>query len=870
MTETVKTIDVGGRELTLKTGWMGKQANGAVYVQYGETVVFVAATASDSPREGIDFFPLTVDYREKTYSAGKIPGGFFKREARPSEKEVLTCRLIDRPIRPCFPDGFRNELQVQAMVWSHDLEHDPDVLAIVGAAAALAVSDIPFNKTLGAVRVGRVEGELIANPTYDELGEGDLDVVLVGTRDAIVMVEGSALEITEEDMLEALEFGHREMQPIIDAIEELVKEVGKPKQAFSAPPDLGDLKDRVASLVADKIKAAYSGEYHKEELYGAIDAARAEVIAELCPEGQEDAPAPGVVKGLFKSVESDTLRAAVLEENRRPDGRASTEIRPIDVQVATLPRTHGSALFTRGETQALVTATLGTGSDEQIMDVLEGEYKKKFYLHYNFPPFSVGETRRIMGPSRRDIGHGMLAERALRAVLPALEEFPYTLRVVSEILESNGSSSMATVCGGSLALMDAGVPIIAPVAGIAMGLIADGDRTAILSDILGVEDHLGDMDFKIAGTEEGITAFQMDLKIEGVSSDLMAQALQQARDGRLHILEAMAEALAEPRPKLSQYAPKITQLVISRERIRDLIGPGGKTIRGICEMTGAQIDVEDDGTVTIAAFDEEVATQAVEMVRSITEDPEVGKKYPGRVTRLMRFGAFVEILPGKEGMVHISDMSSGRIDRVEDVCNIGDEIEVIVKEVDPQGRVNLFLAALPTGGGNGGGDRDDRGGGRGRGRDGRGGRESRGGMGRDGGRGRDRGRGDRDDRGRDRGDRGGRGRGRDRDRPRGDRDDRGGRGGGRGDRDRDDRGGRDRGRERDDRGPREPRGDRDRDDRGGRDRGRDRDDRGPRESQGDRVREAEPTEARGLDWYDRGSRWERDARTGARRSESDD
>jgi polyribonucleotide nucleotidyltransferase len=664
---------------------MAKQADGAALVCFGETMVLVTAVAARTEREGIDFFPLTCDYQERTFAAGKIPGGFFKREGRPSEKEVLTSRLIDRPIRPLFPDGFFSETQVIATVLSHDKENDPDVIALTGASAALQVSDIPFHGPVAAVRMGRVGGQLIVNPTQTQLDQSDLTLVVAGSRDGIVMVEGGAQMLPEDVMLDALFTAHQALQTLLDLQDELQKALGKPKRALKAVHRDESLFSRVAAQATPRFQGAFQVT-GKHERAAALRQAEDEVIAALATEFPEHAKP---LREMCEEVKSRVMREAITKEGRRVDGRGPKDIRPITCEVGVLPRTHGSALFTRGETQALVVATLGTSSDEQKIDALIGEHFKKFMLHYNFPPFSVGEVKFLRSPGRREIGHGALAERALQAVLPAEEEFPYTIRVVSEILESNGSSSMASVCGATLSLMDAGVPIKAPVAGIAMGLIKEGDGIRILSDILGDEDHLGDMDFKVAGTAEGITALQMDIKIGRVTREIMREALYQAREGRMHILQAMAATMPRPRTDLSAHAPRIVTLKIRPDKIRDVIGPGGKVIRGIIEETGVKIDVEDDGTVLIASSDGVAMQRAVDLIRGITAEAEVGKIYKGTVRKIVDFGAFVEILPGTDGLLHISQIGPGRVQRVTDVLKEGDEVMVKVLEIDKQGKIRL-------------------------------------------------------------------------------------------------------------------------------------------------------------------------------------
>jgi polyribonucleotide nucleotidyltransferase len=678
-------IEFHGRPLSIEVGRVAKQADGAALVTYGETVVLVTAGAVKSAREGIDFLPLTCDYQEKTFAAGKIPGGFFKREGRPSEKEVLTSRLIDRPIRPLFPDGYTLETQIIATVLSHDRENDPDMISLIGASAALQVSDIPFNGPIAAVRMGSIDGQLIVNLTQTQLEQTALNLVVAGSRDGIVMVEGGAKMLPEDVMLDALFTAHREMQVVLDMQDELQRSVGKPKREITAVPFDEALFGRVNELLRARVEAAFqlSG---KQERAAALHEAEEDVAAALAPEFPDRARA---VRGMCEEVTSRVMRGAIVTDGRRVDGRGLKEIRSITCEVGVLPRTHGSALFTRGETQALAVATLGTSADEQKVDALIGEYYKRFMLHYNFPPFSVGEVKMLRSPGRREIGHGALAERAIQAVLPSEEEFPYTIRVVSEILESNGSSSMATVCGGTLALMDAGVPIKAPVAGIAMGLIKEGETVRILSDILGDEDHLGDMDFKVAGTADGITALQMDIKIGRVTREIMREALYQAREGRLHILKAMTAVLAQPRTDISQHAPRIVTLKIRADKIRDVIGPGGKVIRSIIDETGVKIDVEDDGTVLIASTDGNSMQRAIDLIQGITAEAEVGKIYKGIVKKIVDFGAFVEILPGTDGLLHISQIGPGRVNRVSDVFKEGDEVMVKVLEVDKQGKIRL-------------------------------------------------------------------------------------------------------------------------------------------------------------------------------------
>jgi polyribonucleotide nucleotidyltransferase len=678
-------IDFHGRPLTVETGRMAKQAGGAALVRYGESVVLVTATALPSAREGIDFFPLTCDYQEKTFAAGKIPGGFFKREGRPAEKEILTSRLIDRPLRPLFPKGFNCETQVIATVLSHDRENDPDMLSLLGASTALVLSDIPWNGPIAAVRIGRVDGKFVINPTTSQLESSDMNVIVAGSRDAIVMVEGGARMVPENVLLEALFTAHESLQPLVALQESLRTQVGKPKRSVNAPTVDADLERRVRETALPGLRAALA-KVGKHERYAGLDAARDQVIASV---GDGTPERVKQVGALFDRLKKEVVRETIVHEARRLDGRGLADVRPITCEVEILPRTHGSALFTRGETQALVVSTLGTSSDEQKIDALIGEQYKKFMLHYNFPPFSTGEVKFLRSPGRREIGHGALAERALAPVLPSEEEFPYTIRIVSEVLESNGSSSMATVCGGSLSLMDAGVPVKSAVAGVAMGLIKEGEDVRVLSDILGDEDHLGDMDFKVAGTENGVTAVQMDIKIGGVTRAIMQQALEQARAARLHILGIMNAALGRPRGELSTYAPRIITIHIKPDRIRDLIGPGGKVIRGITEETGVKIDVEDDGTVYVASADGVSMQKAIDRIRAITAEAEVGKVYRGTVRKIVDFGAFVEIFPGTDGLVHISQLANERVRKVSDVLKEGDVIPVKVLEVDKSGKIRL-------------------------------------------------------------------------------------------------------------------------------------------------------------------------------------
>ena len=683
---TMLELDFWGRKLSIETGHLAKQANGSALVRYGDTVVLVTAVANKEAKQGVDFFPLTVNYQEKTYAAGKIPGGFFKREARPSEKETLTSRLIDRPLRPLFPDGFFNETQVIATVISVEADVDPDMVAMIGASAALEVSDIPFQGPVAGVRVGRVNGKFIINPSLVEMEDSDIDLIIAGSRDAVMMVEGGAKNISEDVMLEAIFFGHESMAPILDMQEELKGSCGKDKFEVQHQEVNEELNEKVAAfakaMIADALRIP-----SKAERYETLQKVKDEIIDEFGSD--EDHNLNKEVASVFDKIKRNTMRGFIVKDKVRIDGRGMRDVRPITCEVGLLPRAHGSAVFTRGETQSLVVSTLGTARDKQIIDSLTSEYKKSFLLHYNFPPFCVGEAGFLKSPGRREIGHGALAERALSAVIPTNEEFPYTIRVVSEILESNGSSSMASVCGGSLSLMDAGVPIKAPVAGIAMGLIKEGDDVAILSDILGDEDHLGDMDFKVAGTSDGITALQMDIKITGVNREVMKKALSQANEGRLHILAEMKKALDAPREKLSEHAPIITTISINKEKIKDLIGPGGKNIKEIIEVTGAQINVTDDGEVAIASSDAAASKKAIKMVRDLTQEAEKGKLYNGVVRKIMDFGAFVEIFPGTDGLVHISELAEERVRSVSDVLKEGDKVLVKVLDIDRQGKIKL-------------------------------------------------------------------------------------------------------------------------------------------------------------------------------------
>src|SRR5579863_1285629 len=681
----------GGKRLVFETGRMAKQASGAAFVTLGETVVLATAVASPDPREGIDFFPLTVDYREYTYAGGRIPGGFIKREGRPSEKEILTSRQIDRPIRPLFPDGFRNETQVIALVFSADKENDPDVVAINAAAAALALSDIPFGATVGAVRVGRVDGEFVVNPTYSERAATTVNIMVVGHKDGIVMIESGAKEESEEVVLAAIEFAHGEIKKIVAAIDELVAKAGKAKRAFTAPEIDEAYYGELKAKIGDRLKDALDTKTHgKIESYALIDGIKKELAAAL---PADDADAKKKLGHYYEILRERLFREQVTKDRIRPDRRAFDEIRPITIETGVLPRTHGSALFTRGETQALVTATLGTMDDSQRLESYEGEQRKSFMLHYNFPPFSVGETGRMTGVGRREVGHGALAERAISAVLPSADESPYSIRIVSDILESNGSSSMASVCGASLALYDSGIKLKGSVAGVAMGLVKEGDDYAILTDIAGAEDHYGDMDFKVAGTRKGITALQMDIKIGGLTREILQQAMEQARQGRLFLLDKMDAVLDGPRTERSKYAPRIETVQIPTDKIRDLIGKGGATIRGIIEQTGAKIDVDDTGRVSVASSDADGLKKALAMISDITAVPEVGKVYLGKVVRLAEFGAFVELFPGTDGLLHISEIAEHRVKEVKDELREGDQVMVKVLAIEGN-RIKLSRKAL--------------------------------------------------------------------------------------------------------------------------------------------------------------------------------
>jgi polyribonucleotide nucleotidyltransferase len=713
-----RELQIGSKTLSFETGKLAKQADGSVIVRFGDSVVLVTACRAASPRENIDFLPLTVDYREYAYASGRIPGGFFKREGKMADKEVLTSRMIDRPIRPLFPAGWRHETQIIALVLSADKENDPDVLSITGASAALALSEIPFHTTIAGVRVGLVDGEYVINPTYDQRKRSAVDIILAGSKDGLVMVEAGAKEVPEEQVAKALEAGHAAIKKIVATIDALAKEAGKPKRQVVVKDVDADLAREVEQKALAPLTEAMRLR-DKLENYGRVDKVQEELLAgyaEAEPARKADA------KSIFKGLKEKVLRDEVLERRVRLDGRKFDEIRPIWSETGVLPRTHGSVVFTRGETQALVTCTLGTADDQQKIEHVDGEYYKRFMLHYNFPPFSVGEVQFMRGPGRREVGHGALAERALAPVVPPEEKFPYTIRLVSDILESNGSSSMASVCGGSMSMMDAGVPISSPVAGIAMGLIMDepSGKYAILSDIAGAEDHYGDMDFKVAGTAQGITALQMDIKVTGITADIMREALEQARAGRMHILGKMAETLGESRASVSAIAPRIVTIKIPVDKIRDVIGPGGKMIRSIIERTGVKIDVEDDGRVNVASADEAAAQKAIGIIQELTATPELNKTYVGKVQRITDFGAFVEIMPGTDGLLHVSEIANHRVKDVRDELKEGEQVMVKVINIDPTGKIRLSRKALlnegqpgepaPTGApaGEGGGDRNDR------------------------------------------------------------------------------------------------------------------------------------------------------------------
>ena len=685
-----ESIEWAGRKLTLETGRIARQADGAVFATYGETTLLATVVSAKSPKPGIDFFPLTVNYQEKAFAAGRIPGGYFKREGRPSEKETLVSRLIDRPIRPLFPDGYRNETQVVVTVLSHDLENDPDILAMVATSAALTLSGVPFMGPIGGARVGMINGALKLNPTIDEMKDTGLDLVVAGTADAVLMVESEAKELSEETMLEAVMLGHRGFQPVLDAIIRLAEKAAKEPRDLVLP-EKAEIEKAVSAIAEAELREAYKNTV-KQVRYAAVDAVKAKVNAQLLGENAKfDKQLVGEV---FHDLQAKVVRWNILDTGVRIDGRDVRTVRPILAQAGVLPRTHGSALFTRGETQALVVATLGTGEDEQFVDSLEGTYKERFLLHYNFPPYSVGETGRMGSPGRREIGHGKLAWRAIRPMLPTQAEFPYTIRVVSEITESNGSSSMATVCGASLSLMDAGVPLKRPTAGIAMGLILEGERYAVLSDILGDEDHLGDMDFKVAGTENGVTSLQMDIKIAGITEEIMKVALAQAKDGRLHILGEMNKALTGARAELGEFAPRIETMKIPTDKIREVIGTGGKVIREIVEKTGAKVNIEDDGTVKIASSDGNSIKAAINWIKSIASDPEIGTIYEGTVVKTMDFGAFVNFFGSKDGLVHISQLSKARVNKTTDVVKEGDKVKVKLLGFDDRGKVRLSMRVV--------------------------------------------------------------------------------------------------------------------------------------------------------------------------------
>ncbi len=677
---------IGHQDLIIETGRMAKQADGAVTVQYGGTVVLITVVTSKEPKESVSFLPLTVEYREKTYAAGRIPGGFFKREGRPTEKEILTARLIDRPLRPLFPEGFINEIQIMAMVLSSDGENDPDVLAIVGASAALGISEISFPQVVGAVRIGKVEDNFIVNPTYAQLDKSSLDLVVAGTKEGIIMVELGSNELSEDIILEGINFGYTQLLNTISIQEKLISICGKAKVEFPLKKIDEELYQKVKESAILELKEVNKLS-QKEQREETIEVIGKRLAEEIIVEGSVYTPED--VKDALIKVECEEVRRLVIEQNKRIDGRSYTDIRPIGCNIGVLPRTHGSGLFTRGQTQSLSVATLGTSADEQMIEALEGETFKTFMLHYNFPPFSVGEVKPVRGPGRREIGHGALAERALRPVMPSKDEFPYTVRVVSDILESNGSTSMATVCAGSLSLMDAGVPIKSAVSGIAMGLIKEGENMAILTDISGLEDHFGDMDFKVTGTISGITALQLDIKIEGITTDIISKTLKEANKARLFILEKMNAAISKPRESLSTYAPRITIIKINPEKIRDVIGPGGKVIRKITAETGVKIDIEEDGKVLVASTSEEASVKAIEIIKGLTQEAEVGKIYKAKVKRVTNFGAFCEIFPGTEGLVHVSELADHFVDRIDDVIKVEDEVNVKVINIDELGRINL-------------------------------------------------------------------------------------------------------------------------------------------------------------------------------------
>jgi len=687
-------VDVGGKELTFETGKLAGQAGGAVTIQLGDSQIFGVATMSSNPREGIDFFPLSVDFEERMYAGGQIPGSFFRREGRPTEEAILTARLTDRPLRPLFPKDMRNDVQVILYAFSADGENPLDILAINAASAALAISDVPWDGPVAAVRVGQIDGEFVLNPTFEEIAKSDLDLRLAGTRDAVLMVEAGANEVAEDVMVTALEFGQAAIQPIIAVIDQMATEIGKSKREYPSFGTPEAIKKAVSDKVSERLDSILNQDFVKAEFYGAIDALKAEIVAEIPP---DDENLIKDVKAAFEAVYKSKIRGRILEQHKRPDGRDLTTVRDIWCEVGTSPRAHGSGLFTRGETQVYTLATLGTPRDAQAIDNLTPIDEKRFIHHYNFPPFSVGETRFLRGASRRDIGHGALAERALRPVIPAEIDFPYTLRLVSEVLSSNGSSSMGSVCGSTLALMDTGVPIKAPVSGVAMGLVKEGDKYAIMTDILGLEDHLGDMDFKVAGTDKGITALQMDIKTKGITAELMSEALAQAKVGRDHIMDKMMAVISTPNTELKPHVPRIETVKIPVDKIGAVIGPGGKIIRGIQAETGATIDINEDGTVFIATSDGDSARMAREQIQALTESPEVGRIYTGKVTGVKDFGAFVEILPGQDGLVHISQLDTQRVNKVEDIVGLGDEITVMVIEVEANGKIRLSRQAVLEG-----------------------------------------------------------------------------------------------------------------------------------------------------------------------------
>lgn len=693
-TITKEEMEWAGRSLVLETGKIARQADGAVMVRYGGTTVLCTAVAAKKAKPDADFFPLTVHYQEKTFAVGRIPGGFFKRETKPSELETLRSRLIDRPIRPLFPEGFYNEVQVVCTVLEYDFASDTDIAAMIGASAALSIAGVPFLGPIAAARIGYIENDYVLNPTPEQMTNSALDLVVAGTKEGVLMVESEAKELSEKVMLGAVEFGHKEFQAVIKLIEKFAKKASKPKWAMpEASKESVDIAKKVAKLAEKDLVKAYSIK-EKQKRYEAIDASYAKVaeaLADVLETHQQD------VENAFENLKASILRGDILNDGKRLDGRGLTDIRPIVAEVGILPRAHGSALFTRGETQVLAVTTLGTAQDEQLIDALEGEYKSRFLLHYNFPPYSVGETGRMGAPGRREVGHGKLAWRAINPLLPTKEQFPYTLRVVSEVTESNGSSSMATVCGSSLALMDAGVPMNKPISGIAMGLVKEGKKYAVLSDILGDEDHLGDMDFKVAGTQDGITALQMDLKITSITTDIMDDALTQAKQGRLHILGEMAKALEYSREQMSEHAPKMTSFKINPSKIRDVIGSGGKVIREICETTGAKIDIEDDGNVTVAGLTQKAMDAAVKMIQDIACDPETGKIYEGKVVKTAEFGAFVNFMGGRDGLVHISELAPTRVQKTEDVVKVGDIVQVKVLGVDDRGKIKLSMKAVNQG-----------------------------------------------------------------------------------------------------------------------------------------------------------------------------